>query len=132
MEVLNQYAKASNDGVIGENVAERLLSCEVSPAAPIDLILPDGMPVEVKACARWIGTAHTSTGRRRGRFVFMASQHRRLIHSGGYYLLVLLESSGAVARVKTVPAEDIFHPSIAAGTEKVCINWQNLMRNGEE
>ena len=126
MEALNRYSRAARNGAIGEETAEGLLSTHVSVYDPIDILLPDGLPVEVKTCSRWIGSAHTSTRRRRGRFIFSVAQHKQLVDSGGYYLLCLLEDYGAISQCKTIPALDIYHPSFGNGCEGVSISWPNF------
>ena len=123
MEAMNQYSKASYNGVAGERCAEQLFSVEVDTMSPIDMITPSGCPVEVKTCARWIESAYTSTRRRRGRFVFSSAQHARLLSETGYYLLVILDAAGAVSRLACIPASDIFHPSLACGVARVSIGW---------
>ncbi len=120
---ISQYEIAQQHGDYGETIATAAFGVTVAPNALIDLTTPTGEPVEVKTCARYVNTGHTSSGRRRGRFNFTTEQHEYLRKNGGYYFLVVVEGK-RICQLACLPASSIYHPSLSAGcVERVPIVW---------
>jgi hypothetical protein len=126
MQVANSYLRASYNGTVGESIAESILHLPVNPIAILDIIPPQGPPVEVKTCQAWIKTEHTSNYRRRGRFNLVGSQHRTLCEKGGYYLFILLDDEKPIA-ASCLPASMIYHPSLQSENIRVSLCWSNVI-----
>ena len=127
MEAVNSYLRASHHGTVGESVAESILNLPVNPIAILDIIPPQGPPVEVKTCQIWVKTEHTSNNRRRGRFNLVGSQHRTLCEKGGYYLFVLLDDDEKPIAASCLPASSIYHPSLQVENTRVSLCWSNVI-----
>ncbi len=127
MQALNQYSRASNNGVAGERIAESILNVPVDPTAVIDITIPRGRPIEVKTCQAWVKTAHTDNRRRRGRYNLIGTQHRTLCKSGGYYLFLLLDESQNPIEGSCIPAREIYHPSLQAKNTRVSLCWSKVI-----
>lgn len=128
---LNQYQQARANGIIGERVVENLLDCTVDTNALIDVFVGLDVPLEVKTCVRWSRSAHTTTGRRRGRFTLLPEQHRRLLSNNGYYAFCLLDDCDIV-KIKVVRATEVFHPALFDDTQhRVSINWKHIFGREE-
>ena len=86
--------------------------------AGYDFLADNSIPIEVKSCQEWQATAHTTTGRRHGRFILMENQHQDLIQNNGLYMFIIHEDDGRVqVRLKRphsityrrgLPIKDIF------------------------
>ena len=126
MQVLNSYVRACHNGTVGENIAASILHLPVNPTAILDIIPPQGPPVEVKTCQAWVRTVHTDNQRRRGRFNLVGSQHRALCERGGYYLFVLLDDEKPIA-ASCLPASMIYHPSLQVENTRVSLCWSNVI-----
>lgn len=126
MEAVNSYLRAYHNGNVGESIAESILHLPVNPIAILDIVPPQGPPVEVKTCQIWIKTEHTSNNRRRGRFNLVGSQHRALCEKGGYYLFVLLDDEKPIA-ASCLPASSIYHPSLQSENTRVSLCWSNVI-----
>lgn len=126
MQVLNSYSRANLNGTVGESIAESILHLPVNPIAILDIVPPQGPPVEVKTCQAWIKTEHTSNYRRRGRFNLVGSQHRALCEKGGYYLFVLLDDEKPIA-ASCLPASSVYHPSLQSKNTRVSLCWSNVI-----
>ena len=127
MQVLNPYTRASQNGHVGERIAEAILNVTVDPTAVIDIAPPRGRPVEVKTCQAWVKTAHTDNRRRRGRYNLVGTQHRALCKLGGYYLFVLLDDAQKPIAVSCLPAITVYHPSLKSKNTRVSLCWSNVI-----
>ena len=78
MQAMNPYSRASQNGIVGERIAESILNVPVDHTAVIDITMPRGHPIEIKTCQAWVKTAHTGNRRRRGRYNIVGIQHRTL------------------------------------------------------
>ena len=127
MQVMNQYSRATHNGIVGERTAETILNVLVDPTAVIDITPPRGPPVEVKTCQAWVKTAHTDNRRRRGRYNLDGIQHRALCKAGGYYLFVLLDDTGKPIEVSCLPASNVYHPSLQDKNTRVSLCWSKVI-----
>mgnify|MGYP003615722101 CR=1 FL=1 len=127
MQVLNPYTRASQNGHVGERIAEAILNVTVDPTAVIDIAPPRGPPVEVKTCQAWVKTAHTDNRRRRGRYNLVGTQHRALCKEGGYYLFVLLDDDEKPIEVSCLPAKTVYHPSLQTRNTRVSLCWSDVI-----
>ena len=127
MQVLNSYSRANYNGSVGESIAESILHLPVNPTSILDIIPPQGPPVEVKTCQVWVRTAHTDNQRRRGRFNLVGSQHRALCEKGGYYLFVLLDDEEKPIAASCLPASSIYHPSLHSKNTRVSLCWSAVI-----
>jgi len=127
MEAVNGNLAASRDGAAGENLAYALFGENAAVHALIDYQDVNGAPVEVKACRRWIRSAHVTTARRRGRFMLNGEQHAALTASGGYYLFVLLDDEGRAVSAKCTPAATVTYARLTPDARAVGIVWTDIM-----
>jgi len=127
MQVLNSYSRANYNGIVGESIAESILHLPVNPTSILDIIPPQGPPVEVKTCQVWVRTAHTDNQRRRGRFNLVGSQHRALCERGGYYLFVLLDVDEKPIAASCLPASSIYHPFLHSKNTRVSLCWSAVI-----
>ena len=127
MQTLNQYSRATHNGIVGERVAESILNLPVNSTAVIDINPPQGPPVEVKTCQAWVKTAHTDNRRRRGRYNLIGTQHRELCKEGGYYLFLLLNDAGKPIAGSCIPASQIYHPTLQTNNMRVSLCWSNVI-----
>jgi len=127
MQALNQYSRATHNGIVGERVAESILNLPVDSTAVIDINPPEGPTVEVKTCQAWVKTVHTDNRRRRGRYNLIGTQHRELCKKGGYYLFVLLDDAGKPIEGSCLPANTVYHPSLQAKNNRVSLCWSNVI-----
>ena len=127
MQALNQYSRATHNGIVGERVAESILNLPVDSTAVIDINPPQGPPIEVKTCQAWVKTAHTDNRRRRGRYNLIGTQHRELCKKGGYYLFLLLGDTGKPIEASCLPANTVYHPSLQAKNNRVSLCWSNVI-----
>lgn len=127
MQVMNQYSRATHNGIVGERTAETILNVLVDPTALIDITPSRGPPVEVKTCQAWVKTAHTDNRRRRGRYNLDGIQHRALCKAGGYYLFVLLDDTGKPIEVSCLPASKVYHPSLQDKNTRVSLCWSKVI-----
>jgi len=127
MQVMNQYSRATHNGIVGERTAETILNVLVDHTAVIDITPPRGPPVEVKTCQAWVKTAHTDNRRRRGRYNLDGIQHRALCKAGGYYLFVLLDDTGKPIEVSCLPASNVYHPSLQDKNTRVSLCWSKVI-----
>lgn len=119
------YKTARNNGAIGEHTVENILSCKVDTNSLIDVLCGLESPIEIKTCAIWVRTKHTSSRRRRGRYIFYPEQHKALINVNGYYVFCLLDEDREVCKIKVIPAKEVYYPQlISAERKNVCINWK--------
>ena len=92
--------KAYQNGKRGEREAapflQRLLDRIEFINAGYDYLANNSIPIEVKSCQEWQATAHTSSKRRRGRFILVEKQHQDLIESGGFYMFIVHEDDGHI------------------------------------
>lgn len=127
MQGLNPYSRASQNGLVGERIAESILNTHVDPTAVIDIIPPGGSPIEVKTCQAWVKTAHTDNHRRRGRYNLVGTQHRALCKEGGYYLFLLLDETKNPIEASCLPAREIYHPSLQTKNTRVSLCWSKVI-----
>ena len=127
MQVMNQYSRATHNGIVGERVAESILNLPVDPTAILDITPSRGPPVEVKTCQAWVKTAHTDNRRRRGRYNLIGTQHRKLCKEGGYYLFVLLGDTGKPIAGSCIPASQIYHPTLQTNNMRVSLCWSTVI-----
>lgn len=127
MQALNPYSRASQNGIVGERIAETILNVTVDPIAVLDISPAHGGPVEVKTCQAWVRTAHTDNHRRRGRYNLDGIQHRALCKAGGYYLFLLLDETQNPIEGSCIPAREIYHPSLQAENTRVSLCWSNVI-----
>lgn len=127
MTTENYYQAARNNGIIGEKTVESMLSCRVDTNSLIDVLYGLDSPVEVKTCCEWTKTEHTSTGRRRGRYIFSIEQHKALVEVNGYYLFCLLNEQREVFKIKIIPAKEFFYPVLISSDQtKASISWKSI------
>lgn len=124
---MNGNVAASRDGVAGETFAYALFGENAAVNALIDYQDVNGAPVEVKACRRWIRSAHVTTARRRGRFMLNGEQHAALTASGGYYLFVLLDDEGRAVSAKCIPAASVVYARLTRNARSVGIVWTDIL-----
>ena len=127
MQVMNQYSRASQNGIAGERIAESILRVPVDPIALFDISPTQGRPVEVKTCQAWVKTAHTDNYRRRGRYNLIGTQHRALCKAGGYYLFILLDDAGKPIEASCLLATTVYHPSLQTENTRVSLCWSNVI-----
>lgn len=127
MQAINSYSRASHNGIVGESIAESILHVPVNPTAILDIIPPQGPPVEVKTCQIWVKTAHTDNQRRRGRYNLVGSQHRALCERGGYYLFILLDEDEKPIAASCLPASAVYHPSLQTKNTRVSLCWSSVI-----
>ena len=127
MQVMNQYSRASQNGLAGERIAEMMLNVTVDHDAIIDITPSRGHPIEIKTCQAWVKTAHTENRRRRGRYNLDGIQHRALCKAGGYYLFVLLDDTGKPIEVSCLPASTVYHPSLQDKNTRVSLCWSKVI-----
>ena len=127
MQALNQYSRATHNGIVGERVAESILNLPVDPNAVIDISPPRGRPIEVKTCQGWVRTSHSDNQRRRGRYNLIGTQHRALCKAGGYYLFILLDDAQNVIEMSCLPATQIYHPSLQTKNTRVSLCWSKVI-----
>jgi len=121
------YKTARGNGVIGEQTMENILSCKVDTNSLIDVLCGLESPIEIKTCAIWVRTEHTSSRRRRGRYILYPEQHKALINVNGYYVFCLLNEDREVFKIKVLPAREFYHPQLISGERKnVCVNWKYI------
>lgn len=114
-------------GVHGEALVERYFAVTVNTHDTIDIETDLEAPMEIKTCQEWTKTEHTTTRKRRGRFVFRTHQHKKLLDTGGYYLLMVFGENMRVTRMKCIPAYELFHPSfIKNDCERVTMVWSKI------
>lgn len=72
--------------LVDENLCDAYATAETG-------VIPEGTPVEVKACCVWIGngTYRGTDARMRGRFTFSPT-HQQLVEAEGWYALVLYDT----------------------------------------
>ena len=109
MESISGNNKAFRHGVIGESLAAGIIGIDVNPHTIFDFMDVKGLALEIKTCAEWIKDGNTTTMRRRGRFVFSAKQHKKLVAESGYYLLCLIDATDNLIACKCIPAISIRH-----------------------
>ncbi len=127
MQALNPYARASQNGITGERIAESILKVPVDPTAIVDISPAHGGPIEVKTCQAWVKTAHTDNRRRRGRYNLIGTQHRALCKAGGYYLFILLDDTGKPIEASCLPATTVYHPSLQDKNTRVSLCWSKVI-----
>lgn len=121
------YKTARGNGVIGEQTMENILSCKVDTNSLIDVLCGLESAIEIKTCASWVRTEHTSSRRRRGRYILYPEQHKALINVNGYYVFCLLDEDREVCKIKVIRAKEFYHPLIVSGEQqKVSINWKYI------
>lgn len=127
MQVLNPYSRASQNGLVGERIAETILNVTVDHDAIIDITPSRGQPIEIKTCQAWVKTAHTGNRRRRGRYNLDGIQHRALCKAGGYYLFLLLDETQNPIEASCLPAREIYHPSLQTRNTRVSLCWSDVI-----